>query len=86
MDNYTTITVNGNDYAVVDSKGKKLPGNTGGKDIEYCAILAEEPHIWYEFKKLPFDERLDLRYLYEKLKMDESTGREFIPQFNELLD
>ncbi len=86
MDNYTTITANSKDYAVVDSKGKKLPGNTGGKDIEYCAILGDEPHVWYEFKKQPMDERFDLPYLNEKLKMDEETARDFIPQFNALLD
>jgi hypothetical protein len=48
--------------------------------------LAEEPHIWYELKKKPLDERFDLPYLKEKLGMDGETARDFIPQFNELLD
>jgi len=55
-------------------------------DIEYCVILANEPIIWYEFKKQPMDERFDLPYLFEKLRMDKETAREFIPQFNVILD
>ena len=48
--------------------------------------MAEEPQIWYELKKKPMDVRFDLPYLNEKLRMDEETARDFIPQFNELLD
>ncbi len=80
------INANGKRYSVVDLKGETIPGNTGGKDNEYFAVLAEEPHIWYELKKLPLDERFDLPYLKEKLAMDEETARDFIPQFNDLLD
>ena len=80
------IIANSKRYSVIDTKGEKLPGNTVGKDKEYCAILADEPHVWYEFKKQPMDERFNLPYLSEKLKMDAETAREFIPQFNALLD
>jgi hypothetical protein len=83
----TEIFANGKRYSVIDTKGETIPGNTRGKDIEYCVILASEPTItWYEFKKQPLDERFDLPYLYEKLKMDKKTARDFIPQFNALLD
>ncbi len=82
----TLINANGKRYSVVDLKGETILGNTGGKDNEYFAVLANEPITWYEFKKLPLDERFDLPYLYEKLKMDKETARDFIPQFNALLD
>jgi hypothetical protein len=82
----TLINANGKRYSIVDLKGETIPGNTGGKDNEYFAVLAEEPHIWYELKKKPMDVRFDLKYLNEKLKMDEETARDFIPQFNRLLD
>ena len=81
----TEIIVNGKRYSVIDTKGETIPGNTGGKDSKYFAVLADEPHVWYELKKQPMDVRFDLRYLHEKLKMDEETVREFIPQFNALL-
>ena len=80
------INANGKRYSVVDLKGETIPGNTGGKDKEYYAVLADEPHVWYEFKKQPMDVRFDLPYLNEKLKMDAKTARDFILQFNELLD
>ena len=86
MNNSTYIIANGKRYSVIDTNGETIPGNTRGKDIEYCAILGDEPHVWYEFKKQPMDVRFDLRYLNEKLKMDEVTARDFIPQFNALLD
>ncbi len=82
----TEIIANSKRYSVIDTKGGKLPGNTGGRDSEYCVLLAEDGRKWYEFKKEPFDERFDLRYLNEKLKMDEETARDFIPQFNAILD
>ena len=87
MNNSTYIIANGKRYSVIDTNGETIPGNTRGKDIEYCVILASEPTItWYEFKKQPFDERFDLPYLNEKLKMGAETARVFIPQFNALLD
>ena len=81
----TKIIANGKRYSVIDTHGEPLPGNTGGKDIEYCAILGDEPQAWYEFKKQPLDVRIDLRYLNEKLGMDEETARDFIPPFNAIL-
>jgi len=80
------INANGKRYSVVDLKGETIPGNTGSRDNEYYAVLAEEPQIWYELKKELLDARVDLPYLKEKLRMDESTGRDFIRQFNDLLD
>jgi len=82
----TEIIANSKRYSVIDTNGETIPGNTGGKDKDYFGVLAEEPHIWYELKKKPMDVRFDLKYLNEKLKMDEETARDFIPQFNALLD
>jgi hypothetical protein len=86
MESSTYIIANGKRYSVIDTNGETIPGNTKGKDIEYCVILASEPITWYEFKKQPMDERFDLPYLKEKLKMDRETARDFIPQFNAILD
>ena len=82
----TEIIANSKRYSVIDTNGETIPGNTGGRDSEYCVVLAEDGRKWYEFKKQSLDERVDLSYLLEKLRMDEETAREFIPQFNELLD
>ena len=86
MNNSTLIFANSKRYSVIDTNGETIPGNTRGKDKEYYAVLAEEPQIWYELKKKPMDVRFDLPYLNEKLRMDEETARDFIPQFNAILD
>ena len=81
----TEIIANGNRYSVIDTKGEPIAGNTGGKDDSYYVVLSEVPQIWYPLKKQAMDERFDLGYLNEKLKMDEETARDFIPQFNAIL-
>ncbi len=86
MKNSTEIIANSKRYSVIDTKGEPIVGNTGGKDIEYFVVLSEEPYVWYPLKKQPMDERFDLLYLEEKLMMNKKTARDFIPQFNAILD
>jgi hypothetical protein len=81
----TEIIANGKRYSVIDTHGESIPGNTGGKDDEYFAVLSDEPHVWYELKKQQLDVRFDLLYLEEKLMMKKQTARDFIPQFNAIL-
>ena len=85
------IKINDTRFKVIDLNGEKIPGNTGIKDDKYFVILSEirapetEGRIWYEFKKQSLYEQFDLRYLENKLGMDEDTARKFIPEFNKLL-
>jgi len=80
------ITVNDHRFAVINTHGEPIPGNTGGRDSEYFIILSDDGRTWYEFKQQPLHEQFDLRYLEEKLGMDAETAKEFIPQFNLLVD
>ena len=83
--------VNGLKFTIIDFKHNPFPGNVSGRYNEYCVVLSQAGFKgtpgrgWYEFKKELLDEELNLRYLQEKLDMDEYTVRSFIPEFNKIV-